>query len=340
MTTTLERQDPVRTMLVRIAGEQMLQAQVDRQPFGGGMEASQVELVTARYREGGLPRLLRVVMKRLQGRPAREAAIYEGLVAHCASRISPRLLAVEHSDDSVLLCLEAIRRTASWPWRNLSAGSELLVRLAHFHRIAGEADAEIPAWDYEAELGLLAEATWTALDRCRSQPGLSALARDLPALRRIVLERVRLREQLLAEHPFGCRPIHGDVHPGNVLVCRRGQGAEPVLLDWGRARLGSPLEDASSWLQSLRVWEPEAGRRHDTLLAAYLSAFGADGGLTSSVRDAYWIAGASNALSGALLHHLQRAQEPALCARRRAAAFTAARDWLRVLRRASASAGA
>jgi aminoglycoside phosphotransferase (APT) family kinase protein len=118
---------------------------------------------------------------------------------------------------------------------------------------------------------LLAEATRTVLDQCRVDPDLSVLTEDLPILGRIVLARARLREELLSERPFGCRPIHGGVHPGNALVRRRGQKDEPVLLDWGRARLGSPLEDASSWPQSLSYWEAEGRRNHDTLLTAYLS---------------------------------------------------------------------
>jgi len=145
-----------------------------------------------------------------------------------------------------------------------------------------------------------------------------------------------MRVQLLSEHPFGCRPIHGDVHSGNVLVRRRGGGDDPVLIDWGRARLASPLEDVSSLLQSLGYWEPEWRRRHDTLLADYLFAFGTEPTLTSSVRAAYWMAGASNVLAGALLHHLCIATDCRQSTSRRRAAGNAAQDALRVIRCASA----
>lgn len=88
-----------------------------------------------------------------------------------------------------------------------------------------------------------------------------------------------MRRELLTFLPFGKVAIHGDVHTGNVLVRRHPGGAEPVLIDWGRARGGSPLEDLSAWLQSLGYWEPQARRRHDTLIsrtsqrAAWTAAF-------------------------------------------------------------------
>ncbi len=117
---------------------------------------------------------------------------------------------------------------------------------------------------------------------------------------------------------------------------RRAARNAPVLLDWGRARLGSPLEDVSSWLICLRYWESEVQRQHDTLLATYLSALGLEGKVTSPVRAAYWVAGASNALAGALLHHVCVAEDERQSATRRKAAFRAAQDWLRVIRRAHA----
>jgi aminoglycoside phosphotransferase (APT) family kinase protein len=117
---------------------------------------------------------------------------------------------------------------------------------------------------------------------------------------------------------------------------RRGSGCEPVLFDWGRARVGSPLEDVSSWLQVLGRWEPEAKRRHDTLLAHYLAARGLTASLTRSLRDAYWLAGASNALAGALLYHLATSVRPDISDQERWLARVAAADWLRVVRRADA----
>jgi hypothetical protein len=121
------------------------------------------------------------------------------------------------------------------------------------------------------------------------------------------------------------------------VILRRHRGRdEPVLLDWGRARIGSPLEDVSSWLQSLGVWEPEARRRHDTLFGWYLAARGLDRRLGRDLRVAYWLAGASNALAGALSYHLSIMVERRVSPARLTNARTAALGWLRVLRRADA----
>ena len=338
MRTTQATSDPIRSWLERLAGEPMREMSIQQKVLTGGLEAPEVALVTARYRNRwNRPRMLRFVLKRLHGRAVREAAAYERLAARHAADLSPRLLGAEYAaPDRALLCIEAVRRVRAWPWRDLPIAGELLARLARFHRAAARAAPEVPEWDYEGELCALAEATRTALDRCRSDPDLSALARSLPALNRIALALPRVRGQLLSDRPFGRAPIHGDVHTGNALVRRRGRGDEPVLLDWGRARIGSPFEDVGSWLQSLGFWEREARRFHDTLLATYLSAFGVERKLTSQVRAAYWMAGASNALAGALLHHLSIVEDERQRASRRAAAWRAADDWLRVIRRADA----
>jgi aminoglycoside phosphotransferase (APT) family kinase protein len=338
MDTRQEQPTPINKLVAQLTNEPLQNVLIERKPLNGGREAAGVSLVTARYQTPtGRPRLLRFVVKHLTGRPAREAAVYEDLVAHHASELAPRLLAVERfSSDTTFLFLEAMRRVNLWPWREVSTGGDLLTRLAQFHAATEHTAIAIPKWDYEAELGVMAEETRAALDQCRGNPDLSFLARDLPSLDKIILALPELRRQLLAERPFGRRMIHGDVHPGNALVCRRGRGCEPVLLDWGRARVGSPLEDVSSWLRSLSYWEPAGRRYHDTLLATYLSAFGLERQLTPSVRAAYWMAAASNALSGALLCHLRVAQDRRQLPRQRVMAFDAARDTLRVIRRARA----
>jgi hypothetical protein len=330
--------DALRGWIERLAGEPIREVTIERRALAGGLEAPEVVLVTARYRDGSnRARMLRVVVKRLHGRAVREAAVYEQLAGTCATDVSPRLFGVWHAaPDRALLCIEAVRRVRAWPWRDLSIAGELLARLARFHTAAAEAAPAVPEWDYEADLRASAEATRTMVDRCRLNPDLSVLARSLPPVDRIVLALPRLRSQLLTERPFARTPIHGDVHTGNALVRRRGRGDEPVLLDWGRARAASPFEDVSAWLQSLGFWEQAARRYHDTLFAAYLSALGLERKLTAPMRAAYWMAGASNALAGPLLHHLAIVEDERQSAFRRAAAFRAARDWLRVVRRADA----
>lgn len=333
--------DPVCTithMLAKLVGEPAQDLIVQRKVIRAGIEASGVALVTVRYgTQSGRPKMLRCIAKQLTGRPAREAAVYEHLVPAHARHLAPQLLAVEHTGDGgAILLIEAIHRLSAWPWWKMAVVEELIARLAEFHASAEDAAALVPEWDYETELQAIAGHTRLTLERCRHDTDLAVLARDLPALGKVVRALPEIRRQLLAERPFGCRPIHGDVHPGNVLVRRRDGGDRPVLLDWGRARLASPLEDVSSWLQSLGYWEPEGRRRHDTLLVAYLSALGMNQVLTSSLRAAYWMAGSSNVLSGALLYHLHIAADHHRSRAQRTASINAARDALRIVCRTNA----
>ncbi|HUP47464.1 MAG TPA: phosphotransferase [Thermoanaerobaculia bacterium] len=127
--------------------------------------------------------------------------------------------------------------------------------------------------------------------------------------------------------------IHGDAHPGNVLLREQKGRRTVVFLDWARSRFGSPLEDVASWLETLRYWEATAARHHDSLLRHYLDARGGRP-LDRSLRDAYWIACASNVLAGALRFHLLRATEAR--GRRKHASVAQAREALRVIRRADA----
>jgi Ser/Thr protein kinase RdoA (MazF antagonist) len=128
--------------------------------------------------------------------------------------------------------------------------------------------------------------------------------------------------------------IHGDPHSGNALIRGHQATKTAILLDWGRARLGVLLEDVSAWLQSLALWEPEAQRRHDSLLRGYLAARGQPTDLCRELRDAYWFAAVSNVLAGALRYHLSVLNHPETLARGRAEAAHAARRYLRIVRRA------
>lgn len=328
----------IRNACEKSAGEPLRDAEIECKKLRGGSEACEVAHVTVRYRRaGGRAGSVRLFMKRLRGRPAREASIYEELVSKYAEHFSPRLVAVHRPEsETAVLFLEVERKTEAWPWGDLSKTGEVLCCLAELHLSTSSADhLAIPYWDYEADVLHCAEETAKLLARCRRDPELSELARHVPAVDRLGAAYPSLRRQLLSEKPFGCRLVHGDVHPGNVLVSRR-RGNPAILLDWGRARLGSPLEDVSSWLQTLRYWEPQAQRRHDTLLTDYIFRLGVAGRLNQEIRTAYWIAGASNALGGALLHHLRALTDQSRSKSKRAAAYHAARDWIRIIRRADA----
>ncbi len=327
-------------LLTREHGGPVKELQLGRRRLRGGLEASSIELIVARFRgRQGREQQHRVVIKRLRGALVREAAVYERLVATQVDGFAPRLLQVERTGDGeAVLYLEALRAERAWPWRDVGAAQAVLNRAARLHSAppTGETMAALAGWDYEAELVMAAGKTVERLAETCRRLRVPGLRRGLRWASRLAVALPRLRRQLLAGAPFGTAVIHGDLHPGNVVLRRRRGALAPVLIDWGRARLGSPLEDVSCWLQTLASWEPEARRRHDTLLAGYLAARDPSQRLDGELRTAYWLAGASNALSGALLHHLGVLLAAPADSAVRGRAEYAVREWLRVLRRADA----
>jgi hypothetical protein len=312
-------------------------------PLRGGLMAA-IARVTARFAVAGGGRVRErtagFVCKRLEGDQRREAAIYAAVLAPHAPDAAPAFLGVEPvGPDASYLYLEYVRPSRAWPWAEEALAGRVLEQLARLHAalpVPGLAAAGA-GWNYDAELVGSAQATLTVYERVVVHEDLGALRPVGPALRRMVAAVPAVRRRLAAAGPLAPAVLHGDAHSGNSVVTT-GAGAERVvLLDWARARVGSPLEDVSSWLQSLGFWEPVARRRHDTLLRRYLAARGASTHLGRDLRDAYWLAAAGNVLAGALRYYLTVADGwGAAPSRARADAARAARDHLRVIRRADA----
>jgi hypothetical protein len=302
-------------------------------PLRGGIGGAAVTEFLSRFVDpGGRPGTLRIVAKHLVGHAAREALVYERLVLPHVPFLGPPVLAIVPARDDVVVFMGAVRRRCSWPWREVSTAARVLEAVAQLH--ASESAArDVPAWDYEAELEVRAAETLEAVERARHSAIAPLVSGTLTPLLRLVDEQREWRRALLAG-PLAPCAIHGDLHTGNVVVGGRSPGL--TLLDWARTRVGSPFEDVCSWLQSLAFWEPEVRRRHDTLLNAYLSARGVARPASRAMRFSYWLAGASNALSGALAFHLNGAMSADASPRQRARSVGAARDWLRIVRRADA----
>ncbi len=303
----------------------------------GGLESRAVHRFRVRAHDlCGRKCSLTLIAKHLDGAGVREAHVYGDVLSHLGIRIAPSVLkVVPCSDRGVILFLEDVSTRVRWPWHDSAVSAAVLHQLASFHEISRGHAAVLPEWDYEHVLEVSAIATLEYAQRLRRKQEFAWLRRSVHSLDRVVSELPARRRELLELAPLGAGPIHGDVHPGNVIVRSRARGHEPVLIDWARARVGSVLEDVSSWLQSLAYWEPEARRRHDTLLMSYLRARNQEPRLSSELREAYWMAAASNALAGALRYYLVIADGSSNQAKRARAAH-AARDWIRMIERAHA----
>jgi hypothetical protein len=330
-----KERDGIRAFARRLAG--CANAYVQMAPLAGGLESSMVVRVEARAcgRRGSS---LVFVAKKLEGPLLREGEIYRDWVALSGDAFAPRFLGLESlGDNTSLLFLEALPAGAAWPWCEHGQARRVVVRLAHLHASERPPFPRVIAeWNYERLLGHEAVCTLDFLEQIPRRFLPYDLLRTRTALRRLVLRLPRLRQELLRSPRLGPALLHGDVHSGNVSLPGGSRGEMPVFFDWARARVGSPFEDVSSWLKSLGLWEPEAARRHDTLLHAYLHERGLASSLDSELRASYWFAAACNSMAGALLYHLSTATEGLRQGRQ--GDFRMARHWARIVRRAAAFA--
>ena len=303
---------------------------VDVERLDGGLESSVALVrVSAARKHPLLP--AQFVIKQLPAGFEREADVYETLWHDLAHPPAVRVLGQQTSEGITYLYLEDAQPCASWPWSDVARAADVCRELARFHD-----SRELPhgrfAWDYETELARSADATLSVAEYARDPEG-KRYWRRLGDLRRVVGGLPAIRARLLA----GVTTIiHGDMHPGNVILRDAGEGAKVVLIDWARARVGSPLEDIGSWLHSLGCWEPRARRRHDTLMRAYLDARAVPPAFDADLRREYWLASVSNGLSGAIRYHLGVLSDATTPGSARFDSQRALIAWTRVVRRAAA----
>lgn len=304
---------------------------IDVEPLGGGLESVVAKAtVTATGAAPDLPR--RLVVKALGPGSTREADIYGLLWSRPEAPPAARLLGCDSLCGATYLYLEDVPSAGAWPWSAPGAAAAVCRELARFHDRAPLEGASPFMWDYDRELAGSAQSTLEAARRLTGPSG-ARLWRRPGDLRRLVQALPGMRRQLL---DAGRTIIHGDVHPGNVIVRDEAGGRAVALIDWARARVGSPLEDVASWLHSLGCWEPEARLRHDTLLRAYLHARSPRLELTPAVRRLYWFASAGNGLAGAIRYHLAVLADASTAGDARWHSARALAEWARVARQASA----
>jgi aminoglycoside phosphotransferase (APT) family kinase protein len=303
---------------------------VDVRPIAGGLESRVARARVADGRHHGRePR--RFVVKELSGRHRRESRVYRWLWAEVDTPPAARVLGVESFGENDYLYLEDLRAAHDWPWGDTSLAASVCRELARLHDAAVRPADVFAEWDYGAELERSAEETLESALTARDADGVRYWPHP-GGLKRVIASLGAMRARLMEA---GTTVIHGDVHPGNVIVEASAGTHRIALIDWGRARIGSPLEDAASWLHSVGCWEPEARRRHDTLLSAYLQARRTQRAFTPELRRAYWFASASNGLSGAICYHLAVLIDPKSSEKAMADSRHALMHWERVIRRAA-----
>lgn len=302
------------------------------QPLRGGLESAGISRAVVRAGDGRP--IGSFVVKPLRGDALREYGVHCALRRSDCGSAAPRLLGFRqtapHAGYEFLEWVEAAGR---WPWKDQRSVALVLEQLARLHSCdPAPFEKALGSWDYGSELN---DSARTTIDVFRSAyvAGIRVSRRPmLPTLGRVAHALPKIREQLAAF--MGRGAVHGDAHPGNALIRKHGAPKTALLLDWGRARLGSPLEDVCSWVQSTAFWEPEARRRHDTLLVRYREYRGLAPKLSRDFRDACWLAAGCNAFAGALRYHLAVAADPAQNGGDRWNSYRAAADWLRIIRRA------
>jgi thiamine kinase-like enzyme len=299
------------------------------EPIGGGLESRVVRVAFHSPKKKEF-RPNSFVVKELRGLQRRETQIYRELWSCSTSAPTVRLLGTQATKEADYLFLEEIIQESTWPWKQSVSSIAVCHALARLHDSEPCDRRSLIEWDYERVLLKSAEETLAVAVEARHQAGVRHWRR-IGDLRRVVAALPKLRSVLLQTPAF----IHGDVHPGNVIV-RACENGKIAFIDWARARVGSPLEDLASWLHSLGCWEPEARRRHDTLLRAYLEARSTKQKITTKLRNMYWYASASNGLSGAIRYHLLVLNDPGASWEMTSNSARALHEWERVIRRVAA----
>jgi hypothetical protein len=296
--------------------------------IGGGLESN---VVRASFRSPNAklsPRSF--VVKELRGLQRRETNIYRELWNQTTVPPTVRLLGIEATEDADYLYLEEATQESEWPWRKTFTSAAVCEALARLHDTQALHENTLIDWDYESHLKDSAAETLAVARQARDQAGFRHWRR-IGDLQRVVTALPKIRSALLEVTTF----IHGDVHTGNVIL-RASERGEIAFIDWARARVGSPLEDVASWLHSLGCWEPEARRRHDTLLRTYLEARSSKRKITRELRTAYWYASASNGLAGAIRYHLFVLMDSECSSEAKSNSAHVLRSWERVIRRVAA----
>lgn len=207
------------------------------EPMSGGTVAARIERIDISVAvQGNAPRTVAVVRK--WTRP------HEILGLEAAQAVRPRAAAIPR------LLADGTDERGPWMIMPFYAGttvSSALVPKAVFQALATLHAAYAHAWTDLAGIPVVDVGWWR--DICLSY-SLGAVVRQAARSPGLELDRARsVLERMADDGRIGevleVLPrslLHGDVHLGNILVA----DGEGVLVDWGSARVGSPMLDLAN----------------------------------------------------------------------------------------------
>lgn len=187
------------------------------------------------------------------GSAVREAEFYRKAHAAGCSGLLPRLIGCRSAQNSTLLVLEDVSPgfapAISGPCQNpsLPVNRAVFASIGAIHA-AFWGDASLATFPVE----ILSSRLSAMLEKKRdvivanlaSRPHasqdvqlLSMLIAELPGIQRNVLSRTA-----------GLTIIHGDFHPGNVLVSREQHPVRAMIIDWPNWQPGTPADDLAYYL--------------------------------------------------------------------------------------------
>ena len=213
---------------------------VNVSPISGGLESVVARVSVESLAPTRTPIPPRFIVKELRGEQCREAQIYRALWQCRRRPPAARVFGRTMQASSCFLYLEDIVGESSWPWRDTNVSTSVCHALARVHRMWMRPPRIAALWDYEQDLARSAMATLAVAGRARDAGGSRAWKR-LSDLERVVAGLTRMRTALMES---GVTFIHGDVHPGNVIVTGSGHARRIVFIDWARARLASMVTAA------------------------------------------------------------------------------------------------
>lgn len=183
----------------------------------------------------------------------REVEFYEKARSLASKRFLPRLLGCLSTQELALLVLEDLGPEFASPVAGVSMAPPLDVNLAVFRTLSAihqELWQHAHLNEFSVEMlssrfsGLMAQQQTGIRENLQSRanavlaiPLFQRLMVTLPGTLRAVLSR-----------GSGITFIHGDCHPGNVLVAEHGGTTQAMVIDWPNWQPGTPTDDLAYYL--------------------------------------------------------------------------------------------